>query len=117
TYSPWLFVATFAQAPFFCALLAMAWTGRRQTAFRGSIVGILAGLTFLAHTGPALILAIAAVFLLRPTALAAAGVAALVVASPFLYSIEGHYHLHVLNTVPMGWQWPPTTIAGFPATL
>lgn len=117
TYSSWLFVATFAQGLFFLTLLAMAWTVPQQTAVRAGLVGALAGLTFLAHTGPALVLGATAILLLRLRSIIIAGLVALIVASPFLYAIEGHYHLHVVNPVPMAWQWLPVTIEGFPGTL
>jgi hypothetical protein len=117
TYSPWLFVATFAQGLFFLTLLAMVRASDQPSPGRAALVGLLAGLTFLAHTGPALILAAVALFLLPRRALALCGVVAFAVASPFLISIAGHYRLHIVNAVPTAWSWLPVTLAGFPGTL
>jgi hypothetical protein len=116
TYSPWLFVATFAQGLFFLTLLAMTGASERSTGARAMVVGALAGLTFLAHTGPAVVLGAAALFLMPARLWAASAAAALVVASPFLYSIVWHYTLRVVNEMNMAW-WPPATLAGFPSTL
>jgi hypothetical protein len=55
--------------------------------------------------------------LLPVRALIVSGIAALLVASPFLYAIVWRYHLHVVNRVPMAWQWLPVTADGFPTTL
>ena len=120
TYSSWLFVATFAQGLFFLTALVMVDAGDRggrQNYVRAAAIGFLAGLTFLAHTAPALILGAIAIVLLRPRSLAIAGIVALLVASPFVYSILVHYHLHVVNDAPMAWRWLPVTIGGFPSTL
>lgn len=138
TYSPWLFVATFTQGLFFLAVLALdiaaqssaseesrsssgpsdrhAATGRRGDLF-AAITGLLAGLTFLSHTAPALILAAIAIVVLPTRRLAVAGLCAGVVAAPFLWSIVGHYHLHIVNDAPVAWAWPPTTRAGIAGTL
>lgn len=117
TYSPWLFVATFAQGLFFVGVLALRRAAGTRTATAAVAAGVVAGLTFLAHTGPALVLGGIALVLLRPRQLVAAGCAALCVASPYVWSILVHYRLHVVNPVPMAWSWPPLTLSGFPATL
>lgn len=117
TYSSWLFVATFAQGLFFLTLLAMTRASASPTAGRVALVGTLAGLTFLAHTGPALVLAAIAVFVFPLRRLLVCGLVAAAVASPFLLSIAGHYHLHIVNDVPMAWQWLPVTLQRFPGTL
>lgn len=117
TYSPWLFVATFAQGLFFLSLFAMVRAAERPTRVRAAVAGVLAGLTFLAHTGPAIVLAAIALFLLPRRVWVSTGAAAFLVASPFLYSIVWHYRLQVVNPVPMAWPWLPVTLAGFPATL
>lgn len=117
TYSPWLFVATFAQGFFYIAIAVLVWAARTQTVMRGIVLGVLAGLTFLTHTAPAIVLGGCAACLLSPRVLVAAGIAALIVASPFLYAIGWHYHFHVVNDTPMAWQWLPITIHGMPGTL
>lgn len=124
TYSPWLFVSTFAQGLFFLAVLAIVHTRDRGRLAEGravvgwsAVAGALAGLTFLAHAGPALVLGGIALWLLPRRALLVAGVTAALVASPFLYAIVWHYGLRVVNPVPMAWPWLPVTLAGFPETL
>lgn len=117
TYSSWLFVATFAQGLFFTTLLVMTRSAARPSDAKAAAVGVLAGLTFLAHTGPALVLGGIALLTMRWRALLVSGLVALLVASPFLYGIAWHYRLAVLNPVPMVWPWPPVTLHGFPGTL
>jgi len=117
TYSPWLFVATFSQGLFFLGVIALDAAAVADTDTAAIGAGALAGLTFLAHTAPAIVLGGIAVAMLQPRRLALAGVAAALVASPFLWSIVVHYHLHVVNAAPMAWTWAPTTRAGMPATF
>jgi hypothetical protein len=117
TYSPWLFVASFAQGLFFAGVLVLDRAARSGSRPLAAAAGAVAGLTFLAHTGPALILGGMALLLLPPRSLVIADAAALVVASPFVWAIAVHYRLHVLNATPMAWSWPPLTIGGFPITL
>lgn len=112
TYSPWLFVATFAQGLAFCGLLALDEAATRDTDMAAAGAGALAGLTFLAHTAPALVLAGVALVTLRPRRVLVAGVVAAAVASPFLASILGHYHLRVVNDAGVAWAWAPTTRGG-----
>ena len=118
-YSPWLFVNNFAEGIFFSAALALLWASDTCTNARTLVAGALIGLTFLAHTAPALLLAImaCAVFATRWRALLTTGLTALVVASPFLYAIGVQYHFHVRNLDPIAWNWPPITLAGLPQTL
>ncbi len=118
TYSPWPFPAQLAQAPFYAGLLALAAAAKRKTPLRLVAAGGLLGLTFLAHTAPALLLgAVAASLLAADTAatwrarlfrLAALFATALLVASPFLWSILGRYHARVVNPAPGMWTWPGT---------
>ncbi|MGC4085028.1 MAG: hypothetical protein QM736_23655 [Vicinamibacterales bacterium] len=117
TYSPWLFVATFTQGLFFLGVIAIDAAASHESDLAAAGVGVLAGLTFLSHTAPALLLAAIAAAMFTPRRLAIAGVLAAVVASPFLVSIVAHYHLHVVNDAPVAWAWPPTTRAGIGATL
>lgn len=112
TYSPWLFVATFAQGLAFCGLLALDVAATRDTDLAAAGAGALAGLTFLAHTAPALILGGVALVMLRPRHVLVAGAVAAVVASPFLASILGHYHLRIVNEAGVAWAWAPTTRGG-----
>ena len=112
TYSPWLFVATFAQGLGFLGLLTIDEARRRDTDLAAAGAGAVAGLTFLAHTAPALILGVVALVMLRPRHLVVAGIAALLVASPFLVSIVGHYHLRIVNEAGVAWAWAPTVRGG-----
>jgi len=117
TYSPWLFVATFTQALFLLGIVALDTAARARSDATAAMAGLVAGLTFLAHTAPALILGCVAVVCLPRRSLLMSGAVALCVASPFLWAIAVHYHLHVINSTPMAWAWPPVTLAGLPATL
>ena len=107
TYSPWLYSNDFAEGIFFTAVLALQAAADRPTLTRAGAAGALIGLTFLAHTAPALILVILAcvAFARRWRMLLTTGAAAFVVASPFLYSIGLQYHFHVVNTTPLSWVW------------
>ena len=58
-----------------------------------------------------------ALWVTRPRILMTAGLAALVVASPFLYGIGVHYHFHVLNRAPLSWRYQPITRNDLPETL
>ena len=115
TYSPWLFPRNFAQAPFYLALLALlrSWQHRRPRDF--VIAGALLGITFLAHTAPALVLGVLALagFVRRPARPGAfAGlvlllVTALLVSLPFLVPIAARYKLVVKNPAPMEFNVEP----------
>ncbi|HUR19604.1 MAG TPA: hypothetical protein VMZ90_02265 [Vicinamibacterales bacterium] len=117
SYSPWLFPAVFAQALFYVTLITLhrAYASERFTPY--VIVGCMLGLTFLAHTAPALlvgsIMALEAAnalwrrnaqsrVCLTGTLLALACAAA--ISLPLAISIVGRYHLRVLNPVPASWE-------------
>jgi len=117
TYSPWLFVATFTQGLFFLTIIATDIAASARTDAAAALVGLLAGLTFLSHTGPALVLGGVALATLPRRAVLISGLVAMVIASPFVWSIAVHYRLHILNRTPMAWSWPPLTLAGFSSTL
>ena len=113
--SPWVFPGSFASGFFYAGIVlcssAMA-DGRLR---RWMLAGLAIGLTFLSHTAPAFILT-ACVFMgilwthrqrfdrYRSAAVVLA--IALATSIPFLLSIVGHYHLHVLNRAPSGWIAP-----------
>jgi hypothetical protein len=118
TYSPWLFSTCFAQGLFLAglALYERALSSGRVVWF--ACAGVAAGLTFLAHTAPFLILALAIAgtaiesllrrrWPLRTVVLghAALALAVLLVTLPNLLNIVGHYQLHFLNAVPSKWVW------------
>jgi hypothetical protein len=120
TYSPWLFAGNFAQGLFYASLLALlASIERPSNRVRMIVAGVLLGLTFLAHTAPAVILGIVAIVLfaghLRTLAVIAA--CAMTVSSPFLISIGLHYGFHVVNPAPIAWEHPPISAADLPNTL
>jgi hypothetical protein len=121
-YSPWLFSITASQPFLYASLIAYHSALVRGGRRRYALVGVLAGLTFLAAAAPALI--VAAVVLAGALASALRGrqdargaiprlvadhavmaLAAAAVAAPFLYTIAGHYQLHVRNAVPTLWEW------------
>jgi hypothetical protein len=116
TVSVWLFPSAFA-ATFFYAGLVMCWLAiERRRLMWWLAVGVSLGLTFLAHTAPALVLGICSLVsvvlagrrggMTPPARWAACGVilgAALVVSAPFLVSIVGRYHLDVVNREPLEW--------------
>jgi hypothetical protein len=119
TYSPWPFPAQVAQAPFYVGLLALVAAWARPALGRFVVVGALLGLAFLGHTAPALVLgAIAATLVLQAEGtkfrragwLAAMLATAVLVASPFLWSILGRYRLRVVNPEPGAFVWPGTGI-------
>jgi hypothetical protein len=113
--SPWVFTGTFASGFFYAgiALCSSAMSDGRQR--RWMLAGFAIGLTFLSHTAPAFILT-ACVFtgilwahrrrLDRYRIAAAVLAIALATSVPFLLSIVGHYHLHVVNRAPSGWIAP-----------
>lgn len=107
TYSPWLYSNDFAAGIFFAAALALLAASDRPTPTRTVCAGAIMGLTFLAHTAPALILvALAcAVFARRRRSLLITGATAFIVASPFLYPIGTQYFFTVVHTIPLSWQW------------
>lgn len=125
SYSPWLFAANFAQGLFYLALVALVRADSRRSLHAFAWAGVAAGLTFLSHTAPAVVLAIIALMLLvtrrdRAEALRHGLVmssAAALVAAPFLWSIVWRYRLRVLNRAPMEWSWLPLTPDGFPSLL
>jgi hypothetical protein len=120
TYSPWLFTSDFAQGIFYLALVSLLAAHSRRTFRTHAGAGVMAGLTFLGHTAPAIFLATIAAVLLatdtdRRSALkhgAVMAVTAGMIALPFLASIVGRYHLHVLNRGPMEWPWEPLSSSG-----
>jgi hypothetical protein len=131
TYSPWLFPTVFAQALFYLTLLALdravrSWRWRTFALFGG-----LLGLTFLAHSAPALlaggVLVVEAMRrLLEPrrqtyrsflSRTSAALALALVVSLPLTTSIVGRYHLRILNPSPMAWEYSEASIAALPRLL
>lgn len=107
TYSPWLYSNDLAEGVFFISALALQAASDRPTLTRAISAGALIGLTFLTHTAPALILVVmaCAVFARRWNILLLTGAVALVVASPFLYSIGAQYHFQVVHTRPLSWTW------------
>lgn len=123
TYSPWLFPSNFAQGVFYLAVAALLRYERVRRAKALALAAVLAGLVLLAHTAPAMILALTAIVLLARTPfrlLIFAGLGALV-ASPFWFWIIGHYRLKVRNPAPMEWPsvlpWPEGTAWLAPITL
>jgi len=120
TYSPWLLPMHVGQAFCYAGLLAIAAAFGRGTTARFALAGVAIGVTFLTHAAPALILAGAmGIETIRRVWIASgperrqqlartlvAGMAALIVAAPFLVSIVWHYRLNVRNPAPMAFVLP-----------
>ena len=128
TYSPWLFPSVAAQVPLYVGVWAWARTLDSLSIGQTVVVGILLGLTFLAHSAAAVVLGGVVVLTAlvrtielrgerRTLALAAAScaIAALVVA-PFLAPIGLRYGFAVLNREPTAWVYdnaaPSVLLAG-----
>lgn len=122
TYSPWLFTANFAQVGFYLSITLYSQALRRDRRRDFLFVGLMLGLTFLAHTAPALILGgmiglhgawIAFRNLdrnftsprLHETVVRLSLIvgAALIVSYPYWRIIVGHYRLQILNPAPNSW--------------
>ncbi len=116
TYSPWFMPVNFAQAPFYLTVWAFV-RGRQSPRRAWDIAtGASWGVTFLAHAAPALVFGVMAVaatvvdvrrrdgarvaFPAAATRLAVMIVLALVVSSPLLVTIVGHYGLRTLHKQP-----------------
>lgn len=93
------------------------WAARSDRASRAAIAGVAVGLTILAHTAPALVLAPIGLALLKPKHLLICGTVAAAIASPFVLAILGHYHLHIVNRAPMDWHYGPLMWTGFSGTI
>ncbi|HUU34697.1 MAG TPA: hypothetical protein VMW48_11580 [Vicinamibacterales bacterium] len=115
TYSPWFMPLNFAQGLFYLTVWAFVGARRSPSPRRILATGALWGLTFLAHAVPALIFGVMVIITFASdvgrrdggiTAGTALGrlvtmiVAALVVSSPLLATIVGHYGLRTLHTQP-----------------
>lgn len=114
TYQPWLWAGNFSQALFYLGMLSVLHCAVRPTWTRAVGVGALTGAAFLAHTAAALVLGIVVLSVLRTRQRTVAAVAALVVASPFLYSIVGRYGLQVVNGAPLAWSYPLMALERWP---
>lgn len=116
TYSPWLMPVNFAQAPFYLTVLSFVRARQAPSRGRDVVTGALWGVTFLAHAAPALVFGLmvlaAAVADVRSPAGGPASAArvlrgvavmiavALLVSSPLLWTILGHYGLRTVHTQP-----------------
>lgn len=126
TYSPWPFGAQVAQGPFYLGLAALAMAAQRRSLPQFALAGALLGLAFLTHTASALLLGITGLAVTlagtpgsiplrgRLARLVVLLAAAVVVASPFLWSICVRYRLRIVNAAPGSWTWPAT--GAWPAT-
>jgi hypothetical protein len=117
TYSPWLFVANFAQGVFYFAVIAVV--RAFQTARRRHVVvaGLLSGALVLTHAAPALMLgAIAVCIGFRNTlrqrnwksAVRIGGAIAIVAfaaSSVFVVPVLVRYRFHIRNHSPSAWVW------------
>ena len=113
SYSPWLFPSVTAQALGYAAIAACLGTLRRPTVLRALMLGVLLGVTFLAHPAPALV--VAAVVTLtalqslrergreRALAFVVTVASAALVVAPLLVPIATRYGFRVLNDEPARW--------------
>ena len=112
-YSPWLSPNNFAIGLCSVTLLAIAWSRRRPRSWLAHLgVGTLLGVTFLAHTAPAIVLGVTlvglAIIAVRQTGawrreLSALGMtvaAAAAVGLPILIPVVGRYRMRQLNPGP-----------------
>jgi len=125
-YSPWLFATNFASALFYVGLLLCSSTGPGSRSWRWAAIGLALGLTFLAHTAPALILGICVLVTIHTVSANAAtalrrlftvGIVALVISAPFLWSIGFRYRFKIDNWDPTSWVWPPSDVSVAPALI
>jgi hypothetical protein len=112
TYSPWFFPSITAQIPLYLGLFVLL--SQSVSVARSLFLGVLLGLTFMAHTAAGLLLAAlifggelgigrTTSFARRMLAIAVPfGVAALV-SAPFLMPLAMRYRFHVLNRIPGTW--------------
>lgn len=119
SYSPWSFTSNFASGLFYLALAIALRALRSGTTRAWCAAGLALGIVFMAHTAPALVLALVMLAEALPWAHSAANPApisrvtaltivfgtAILVSVPLLWSIVGRYHLHVVNTAPAAWAW------------
>ena len=132
TYSPWLFASIFAQPFFYLTLTAYygAIAGGRR--WRYVVTGLLLGVTFLAHTAPAMIALVCILAVAgyrcgveRHEAREALGKLGLIagpailLAVPFLSTIVGRYRLRISNPIPLMWRDPglPTDLLPLVSTV
>jgi hypothetical protein len=114
SYSPWLFPMHVGQGAFYLAMAALAAAWRKGATGAFAVAGFLLGAAFLTHTAPALLIGGAMTLEFAHRWRSHAGnrrrylahgtvflVVALVLASPFLFSIVWHYRLHILNPAPV----------------
>jgi hypothetical protein len=132
TYSPWLWACNLAQAFFYAAIGCTVLAFRSRRLWMGAGAGALAGLTFLSHTAPALLLGgvvLAAAFeaawsvrtdvrALRSVAVLALAIsaAAVLVSSPFWWSIAS-YGATIRNATPLEWVASELEVGQWPALL
>ena len=121
TYSPWLYPVNFAQFLFYLLAARLLAAPAGPPSLRWSLgTGLLLGVMFLGHTAPTLLFAglllcwwgwpawqargrrLAELRRLYGPGLVV-GLAAAVVAAPYLASLIGHYRLHILNPLPSGY--------------
>ncbi len=113
TYSPWLWPFNFTQALAFLTLLALQAACVRERWTHFVFAGLLLGLTFLSHTAPAALIALATALLCGWQALTgrwswqqagwrlmAVGVPSLLVSLALLWPIYTTYRFHMLNPAP-----------------
>jgi hypothetical protein len=128
SYSPWMLPMHLGQAAFYAGMLAVTWAVRTEKTTAYAVAGAAIGLTLLTHTAPTLLLAAALVFeyvhrewtgpidgrARRLVNMTVAVLVAIVVASPYLVSIGGHYHFHIVNAAPITFLPDELTIARAP---
>jgi hypothetical protein len=128
--TPWIFPVIFASS-FFYIGLCLCWRAmQRQTLSAWAFVGAWIGITFLAHTAPAVILGLCAAYAACSRAQPSIGASSSIVArlgvvtagaviagAPLLWSIVWRYRLRVVNHAPFDWTWNEMRVEHFASVL
>ncbi|MCW5899641.1 MAG: hypothetical protein KIT10_10255 [Flavobacteriales bacterium] len=128
TYSPWLLPMIFSQSLFFFGLMLLAWAADKDDARIWALVGAMAGLVFLSHAAPAILLVLLTMLLLlgpawrelraghRSAAMRqiakglVAGGMFIIVSLPLTWYVIGDYLLDQKNRVPSAYTYRPLSI-------
>ena len=126
TYSAWLYASNFGQALMYGTLILFLIAVRTQRRRWYVLTGALLGLTFLTHSGPAIMLGLIisltmVMSVVRDRAQLRAGLInfgliiglALIFSAPLTYSLVVRYRLHVLNLTPGDSIHPPVALKNF----
>lgn len=132
TYSPWLYPVCFAQFLFYFSIIVCYKAFAEQKFSWFMLLGALAGITFLAHAAPAILLLLIMIALQAGNILQALkrkeyplirtyllqGLAAfipfLLTSLPLTWYVIGKYHLHIINRYPSEYSEGIFIVRNFP---